>query len=499
MYRYFENLRLQLWFDTPNVCASFLCMIIFLTLGLLQFPIHKKKLYYKIFSIIIFIAVVFQVYLLVLTYSRGGYMAIFATLCFAWYLSKSKLFPALLLIFFGMVLLINKGVDRFCSITETSDGSILHRFLIWEGGTGIIAKNFITGVSPEYPLTQYTMWYQPLWLNETYGTFINDYLTIGAFYGIFALFLYLLIILFPVWLGIRIQNQSKGLWIVCLLGAIIAYSISAFFSTFYYYWGVSWLYYSLLVVLLGFIIFMVVSKKIKITKFDIAIPLTLATTICIAIFFLGTVVNARLPYTFKKICLPNKDIDIYEAHPQYIKPKANIIYLFNPKNKVLREEIRLTVRPLLLQGFTVFASEVDSGLNGLDVAEQVINYSFAHIYNNKPIFIVGRGDGAKHGLVAAANMNIPKLKGLITIGMPATWPWAEISPILHVSKLKVPLLLIHGENDNIYPVSESILLKKFCDKNHLPVHMKIIADTGHYFDKKRNILFAQIDNFTKPN
>lgn len=488
---------MQFWFDTPNVCAAFLCMTIFITLGLQQFFPYKKK-YCKIFSIIIFCAITFQMFLLARTYSRGGYVAMFVALCFVWYLSKNKLFPACLLIFCGIVFFVSNGVERVSSITKTSDGSILHRLLLWEGGTGIIANNFISGVSPDYPGKQYAMWYQPLWLDEKYSILINDYLTIGASYGLFILFGYLSIILFLIWLSIKIQNKTDGFFVACLIGAVIAYSISAFFSSFYL-WNVSWLYYSLLAVLLGFILFMTISKKIKITKFDIAIPLTFAATVCIVIFFLGTIVNARLPYTFQEICFQEKNLKIYEAHPQYIESKANIIYLFNPKHKTLRDEIRFTVRPLLLQGFTVFIAEVDSGLNGLSVAEQVIKYSFKNIDNDKPVFIVGRGDGAKHGIIAAVNMNLPKLKGIIAIGMPATWPWDEISPISHVSKLKVPLLLIHGANDNIYPVSESLLLKKFCDKNKLPVRIKIVTNTGHYFDKKRNILFASINNFTKTN
>lgn len=365
------------------------------------------------------------------------------------------------------------------------------------GGAGVIANNFISGVSPDYPGDQYVMWYQPLWLDEQYHSLINDYLNIGASYGLFVLFGYLSIVFFLVWLSIKIHSQNKRILPACLISAVIVYLISAFFSTFYYYWDLSWLYYTLLAVLLGFILYMAVSKKIRITKFDIAIPLTLSAAICTAIFFLGTIVNARLPYAYEQVSIKNKNIEIYKAYPQYIEPKANIIYLFNPKNKALKEEIRFTVRPLLLQGFAVFASEIDSGLNGLSIAEQVIKYSLENIDNDKPVFIVGRGDGAKHGMVAATNMSTPKLKGIIALGMPATWPWDEISPISHVSKLKVPLLLIHGENDNIYPVSDSLLLKKFCDKNKIPTCMKIVSGTGHYFDKKRNILFALIDNFIK--
>jgi O-Antigen ligase/Phospholipase/Carboxylesterase len=497
MYQYLGNLRLQLWFDNPNICAIFLCMTIFITLSFQQFFFYKNKLYCKIFSLVIFCTIAFQMFLLARTYSRGGYIAMFGALCFVWYLSKSKLFPSCLLIFCGMILFINNGIERLSSVTKTSDGSILHRFLLWEGGTGIIANNFISGVLPDYPGVHYALWYQPLWLDERYSILINDYLTIGASYGLFVVFGYLSGILLLLWLGIRVSLKGRNQIIYCLLGAIISYLIGASFSAFYEYWSVYWFFWLLMTILLIVIIVECFRKRFKITKFDIAIPVTLAFSICIVVFFLGTIVNARLPYTFKKIRLQDKGIEIHEAHPQYIEPKANIIYLFNPKNKTLREEIRFTVRPLLLQGFAVFAAEVDSSLSGLGVAKQVIKYSFKNIDNDKPVFIIGCGDGAKHGLIAAVNMNLPALKGIVAIGMPATWPWDEISPISQVSKLKVPLLLIHGENDNIYPVSESILLKKFCDKNKLPVHMKIVSGTGHYFDKKRNILFASIDNFTK--
>ncbi len=450
-------------------------------------------------SIITFCAIAFQMLLLALTYSRGGYVAIFATLCFMWYLNKSKLFPVCLVMLSAMIIFISNGIERVGSITKTSDGSILHRFLLWEGGTGIITNNFISGVHPESPGKQYTAWYQPLWLDERYALLINDYLTIAAFYGIFALFGYLSIILFLTWSGIKIHNQTKKLFLSCLIGAVVAYSISALFSSFYYDWNIYWLFCSLLTLLLTVILFNVISKKIKITKFDIAIPLTLAASICIVILILGFITNANLPYTFKKIYLQDKKIEINKAYPKNMDIKANIIYLFNPKNRTLKEEIRFTVRPLLLQGFAVTAAGVDSGLDGLNAAKQLINYSFANLDNDKPVFILGHGDGAKHGLIVAANTRIPKLNGLVALGMPASWPWDEISPIAHVAKLKVPLLLIHGENDKTYSINESYLLKKFCDKNKLSVRMQTVANTGHDFANTRNRVFALIKNFIKTN
>lgn len=72
----------------------------------------------------------------------------------------------------------------------------------------------------------------------------------------------------------------------------------------------------------------------------------------------------------------------------------------------------------------------------------------------------------------------------------------EISPIAHISGLRMPLLLIHDRDDGIYPVSEAILLKKFCERDNLPVRMQIIAGT---LEAKHLKTTALIKNFIEAN
>lgn len=48
LYRYPGNMRVQLWFYSPNACAAFLCMTILLTLGLAVWSRSRRSVRYRL-------------------------------------------------------------------------------------------------------------------------------------------------------------------------------------------------------------------------------------------------------------------------------------------------------------------------------------------------------------------------------------------------------------------------------------------------------------------
>ena len=74
IYWYMDNLRMQMWFDSPNHCASFWVMTIMICIGgFLLFVDKKKFLAWGFFG-----AAILQEVLLSMTYSRGGYISLIA-------------------------------------------------------------------------------------------------------------------------------------------------------------------------------------------------------------------------------------------------------------------------------------------------------------------------------------------------------------------------------------------------------------------------------------
>ncbi len=497
MFQYLGNLRFQGWFETPNVCAAFLCMTILFTLGLQYLTWRHKKTYFKILSWVFGSAVIIQLLLLAATYSRGGYVSIFLALGFVWYLIRGKLILLYAIILLITIFLIGNGADRVASIGEVSNGSISHRLLLWKGGLGIIAKYPIAGEPTGRPGAEYCDWYRPLWVPDGYSHFINDYLSIGALYGIFALFGCLAVIALVIWLGIKSQRVTKNRILACWLGGIITYLVGTIFSTFYIYSETFWGFATLLILCCLLVSYIFWRKRIKFNCRDVIMPLGITITICLGILIAGTVVNGCLPYSYKKVALAGENSYLYQVKPPHdVRIKANLIYLFTKPemmNNYFSDEISLAVRPLVLRKFTVITAAVDSGTDGLKVAKQTLEYAFSHIKNNQPIFIVGMGDGAKQGLLASIAVTDPRLKGIIAVGMPASWPWKELSPIDNIVNCKVPILLIHGADDEVYSVDEAKKLKAFADKYKLPLRLKIIEHTGHAFENRRGTLFDLIE------
>jgi dipeptidyl aminopeptidase/acylaminoacyl peptidase len=66
----------------------------------------------------------------------------------------------------------------------------------------------------------------------------------------------------------------------------------------------------------------------------------------------------------------------------------------------------------------------------------------------------------------------------------------ENSPVYHVDKLKAPVLIIHGENDQRAPIEHAEKLKKALDKDKHPYEWLVKDKEGHGFYNEVNILEA---------
>jgi dipeptidyl aminopeptidase/acylaminoacyl peptidase len=73
----------------------------------------------------------------------------------------------------------------------------------------------------------------------------------------------------------------------------------------------------------------------------------------------------------------------------------------------------------------------------------------------------------------------------------------EVSPLLHADRIKIPVLLVHGENDWTVPISQSIEMKKALEKLGRKTELVELEGEGHSYwsrDNERRML-ASVDAF----
>ena len=62
----------------------------------------------------------------------------------------------------------------------------------------------------------------------------------------------------------------------------------------------------------------------------------------------------------------------------------------------------------------------------------------------------------------------------------------EISPLNHVDRIEIPLLVVQGENDPRVPASESEQIVNAMRERGLPVWYIKALNEGHGYDRKEN-------------
>ncbi|HTU66903.1 MAG TPA: S9 family peptidase [Steroidobacteraceae bacterium] len=72
-----------------------------------------------------------------------------------------------------------------------------------------------------------------------------------------------------------------------------------------------------------------------------------------------------------------------------------------------------------------------------------------------------------------------------------------VSPALHVDRIKVPILLIHGDKDDTVPYEQSKILKKALDKSGRNTQLITLEDEGHsgFSEDNARLVLTSIESF----
>ena len=235
-FHYLGITRLQLFFDSPNLCAAFLCPLILLLIGL-----HYSCRTNKHIKSILFIVCIILLLMLFLTFSRGGWLGCFAGMCLsAFLLRKTSLLPWLWpSAFILLILLSNLGLSRFTGSSLKYDSSIGNRFKVWTGGCALIAKNWSHGVGlPPAVGEYYERHYQRHTSHGRYGTLVNDFLTLAASVGLPVAWLIATCFLSVYAACFHPETSHEMALHAYLSGAVLSYLVCGLFSTTFIYWHV---------------------------------------------------------------------------------------------------------------------------------------------------------------------------------------------------------------------------------------------------------------------
>jgi O-antigen ligase len=150
-----------------------------------------------------------NIYCLLYSFSRSGYLAGAATLVFLGLAKDRRVLAALLiLVFFWQALLPHSVVQRIemTSVEDPSDSTAQERFGMWEMGKGIIAKNPIAGIG--FYTTPFLQ-VKSAGFTQTWASFHSSYLEQTVETGFIGLALYVAFFLMGIGYGWRLYKVAN--------------------------------------------------------------------------------------------------------------------------------------------------------------------------------------------------------------------------------------------------------------------------------------------------
>lgn len=481
---YFQGIqRLQLFFDSPNKLAVFLCMIIFLCFGSFLTLIKSSSQNCRRLSWVCLPFLIILEIMLLMTYSRGGYVA-FAVCLIVLFCTESRKWSLFLASCWGIGLLVlPKTLVRSVDMNLAADLSIQHRLILWKHACNMVYSYFPFGIDKSFEQL-YWAWYQPLEKRQTYITAVNDYLTLGVNYGMLLLIFYLFVISFAVIALFVLRITTQKSCYSGLVGAVIAYIVASIFSTFYNNYIIFPIFICL--ILLSLVLAMKIKERIGIIA-------TWAIGVSAAVAFLLIIIGVYskhfhdLRYEYQQIG-SSECVILRTSHSV---PKKIIVYLFDQTEFTLEYEGKISLRRLLNSECHVIGMGVEPDESGLENCRQLLKYIDMSYQENLPVYLIGQNCGGRYAILLAGCSE--RIKGIATIGAYAQWPLDNLSPISNLENLReIPLLIIHGENDLRVSCEEARKLSKACNAHQVNNQLLIIEGETNYLGSTRETLLPCI-------
>lgn len=423
-------------------------------------------------GLICFVFCSFIDYYLVVTYSRGGYVAFLGGMVVLTCLSRKRnlIFPVTS--FFVLLSIIPSGMARLGAVADLTDASIGNRLELWKGVLAMSADNWLSGVGFGFggsaPFQSvFSAWYQPLWMKTVYNTAVNDYLTMSVKGGYPMLFGYLAICFCIIYLGVfalkshgrSVVSRGKSLSFSVTAGLVAAqcaYMVAGVFSTFF-------LDARMLLILLVFqvcTIVVVIQQSVRTREWSFARTLYMAPlaafSVCCVLYFAGVCFRLGIPTRYDSVS--RGGVKLHVVTPKRVKPRGVVLYLFEsnwksffPYGESLAKVARSVLRPMARKGFIVIASDSSGGFGGLRMmrlfADRVMEIAKR---SHLPLMFTGQGEGGRFAIILASGLpDHSSLLAVSAIDSEMDYPFPKLSPNNYLGNSSFPLLLLYTDNESL--------------------------------------------------
>ena len=483
MIYYYDGVeRLRLLFDSPNKLAALVCMLIPLVACLTcRCPLRnwRWRMVFVVFSVI---CIALEC-ILVLTYSRGGFVAFGASVSVLVWCGFRRSSAWLCGAFGMLMLLVPKAVERAAQISPMSDLSIWHRLLLWKGACGISVNAFPFGVERDVGPV-FVAWYQALNKHQHYLTAVSDPLTIAARYGLPVLFALMLVASTILFASADFARRRQLAFPAALAASGISFLTAGLFSTFYTTTLLAGCF-AVIVVISSSIVLLYGRRCILSAAFK---GVAVSTALCLSIGAVGVWTGGtdpiRLDYSFLH------GHDCCRVQVDASKSQGAIVYLFDKTEVSLDKEGRQSVRPVLKSGWPVILMGVEPDESGLQRARAALKEIEAR-YPLIPIRLIGQNFGGRSALILASESN--RVDRVASIGAFASWPIRSMSPKDSMrSKAGLRVKAINGENDWRTNPLEAAEIMDTCRSLGIECQVVVADGVGNRLDEKRMSVLSDV-------
>lgn len=432
-----------------------------------------------------------------LTYSRGAYVAILASLVVlatADPASRRRLL-AVILVCCTLPAFVPSGIQRVALNSMVSDASIVNRIELWKACLAMAWDEWPSGVGLNGIRTGYGAWYQPEGQFQSYVTGVSDYATIVAAAGIPLAAAIFSLIGVIVWSAALLVHRSPTAGGRAILAVLVCYVVAAAFSTLFQE--------PVLLAIFGAALLASLYRGAEACrrspppKGRLMRPVVaICTTAFVGLPILGAVVASR--YSIEPTPAANLGLSGHQklrvVRSRHVAPLGGVLILSNSwfPDKVARR----IARPLVEAGYVaVLYTPPDTLANGLSKSGQILREVIELIPSVGSWFIVGEGECGRVVLLLSASEYSNLLKGVVAIN-PVCWhPNSELSPESALHSNMAPTLILLAMQESQQNPGEIQRFERRANELRAPISSTWIEIEAPESQRPQDAVVLQIANF----
>ncbi len=444
------------------------------------------------------IACAIILFLIALTYSRGttlGVLVAMAAACFI--LKTSRLRILCLVAWFAAISLVTPHwLDRYAQVFPLRDRSVLNRLDVWKGAAVMLADHPIIGVGSNAFSQCYFLWYQHTNNQYHYGYAMNNLLGFGSEHGIPVFFVVSAVMIGVLFTSMRTARFRQDGVLTFLTANQITFHATGMFTQTATRPSIVLIYLLSVMLVPIRIRCLDASANWRLMLYQLAIRRSAFIGIACAVALSGGLLIAGFTYASR---FPVKLIaqeQIWEEKAVTIAPRKK-----PPCTTVLLIESEydpVEISHLLIKILTdcpanvIYCHTQWHGFSGLQKLNYFLDREVKRWPQNKFVF-VGFGECGQLLLVSPVAQKMGR--GIVAIASPASWPEPLLSPKEAISKVNVPILILHGSDDTQFSCEDMIDLVKLGRVAGRNIRIVVKKNTAHDLSQDWNWIVFQLHNF----